>query len=111
MPFQHRHHVQLPTVDYTDPSVPHTPKGLPISHFGEINWSWYKAQGHPCIPLSTSSFRLIPFSSDPVLGTGDCPPVAAAVHTLKEPCVSDSEDSDATDSEMLPGPFEGSLVF
>ncbi|KAI5322966.1 hypothetical protein L3X38_032038 [Prunus dulcis] len=41
----------------------------------------------------------------------DCPPVAAAVHTLKEPCVSDSEDSDATDSEMLPGASEGSLVF
>ncbi|BBH02328.1 hypothetical protein Prudu_012861 [Prunus dulcis] len=43
--------------------------------------------------------------------TDDCPPVAAAVHTLKEPCVSDSEDSDATDSEMLPGASEGSLVF
>ncbi|KAI5322974.1 hypothetical protein L3X38_032046 [Prunus dulcis] len=40
-----------------------------------------------------------------------CPPVAAAVRTLKEPCVSDSEDSDATDSEMLTGASEGSLVF
>ncbi|KAI5322982.1 hypothetical protein L3X38_032054 [Prunus dulcis] len=57
---------------------------------------------HKLFPRGSLSLRYL---------TCHCPPVAATVRTLKEPCVSDSEDSDATDSEMLPGASKGSLVF